>query len=103
MSLLKRVVMINKRYNTTKLLTKKKQDIVNNLNDKLETLLFLPMGENRQGEGGLRTKEYFKKSYGDKPLISIITVVYNGEKFLEKTIQSVINQTYDMVGLNRSE
>ncbi len=30
----------------------------------------------------------------DKPLISIITVVYNGEKFLEKTIQSVINQTY---------
>ncbi len=30
----------------------------------------------------------------NKPLISIITVVYNGEKFLEKTIQSVINQTY---------
>ena len=29
-----------------------------------------------------------------KPLISIITVVYNGENFLEKTIQSVINQTY---------
>ncbi len=28
------------------------------------------------------------------PLISIITVVYNGEKFLEKTIQSVINQSY---------
>jgi len=28
------------------------------------------------------------------PLISIITVVYNGEKHLEKTIQSVIHQTY---------
>lgn len=28
------------------------------------------------------------------PLISIITVVYNGEKHLEETIQSVINQTY---------
>lgn len=28
------------------------------------------------------------------PLISIITVVYNGEKYLEQTIQSVINQTY---------
>ena len=27
-------------------------------------------------------------------LISIITVVYNGEKYLEQTIQSVINQTY---------
>lgn len=28
------------------------------------------------------------------PLISIITVVYNGEKTLEKTIKSVIDQTY---------
>ena len=29
-----------------------------------------------------------------KPKISVITVVYNGEKYLEHTIQSVINQTY---------
>lgn len=28
------------------------------------------------------------------PLISIITVVLNGEKFIEKTIKSVLNQTY---------
>lgn len=30
----------------------------------------------------------------NKPLISIITVVYNGEEFLEETILSVINQSY---------
>ena len=30
----------------------------------------------------------------DNPLISIITVVYNGSKTLEQTIQSVLNQTY---------
>ena len=32
-----------------------------------------------------------------KPIISIITVVFNGEKYLEETIQSVLNQTYDNV------
>ena len=31
------------------------------------------------------------------PLITIITVVYNGEKHLEQTIQSVINQTYENI------
>lgn len=29
-----------------------------------------------------------------RPLLSIVTVVYNGENFLEKTIQSIINQSY---------
>jgi len=32
-----------------------------------------------------------------KPKISIITSVYNGEKFLESCIQSVINQTYENI------
>jgi len=31
--------------------------------DKFETMLFLPEGEGRKGEGGLRTKGYFKFSY----------------------------------------
>lgn len=31
------------------------------------------------------------------PLISVITIVYNGEKFIERTINSVINQTYPNV------
>ncbi|SBS61206.1 glycosyltransferase family 2 protein [Vibrio atlanticus] len=32
-----------------------------------------------------------------KPLISIITVVYNGDKYLEETIESVKNQTYENI------
>lgn len=45
-------------------------------------------------EGGLRTKGIVKKSCNNEKIITIITVVLNGEKYLEQTIQSVINQTY---------
>jgi len=90
-------ICLNERYSTTRLVTKKKPEILNNPEDNFKSVLFLPEGEDRKGEGGLRTQGYFKKSYDDKPLISIITVVYNGEKYLEDTIKSVISQTYDNV------
>ena len=48
-------------------------------------------------EGGLRTRGFSKRSAPCQPLISVITVVYNGEAHLEQAIQSVINQTYDNV------
>ena len=49
-------------------------------------------------EGGLRTKGSFsKKSDSDKPLVSIITIVKNSERYLEDTIKSVINQTYSSI------
>ena len=90
-------ISLDENYSTTRLVTKEKPEIVNNPENKFESVLFLPESEGRKGEGGLRTKGYFKKSFENKPLISIITVVFNGEKYLEETIQSVINQTYDNV------
>jgi glycosyltransferase involved in cell wall biosynthesis len=90
-------ICLNEKYSTTRLVTREKPEVVNSPEDKFETVLFLPEGEGRKGEGGLRTKGYFKKSHQNKPLISIITAVFNGEKFLEETIQSIINQTYDNV------
>lgn len=120
------------------LITKDLPTVVNHPEDKIQTILFLPKGEGRKGEGGLRTRGYFKHSYkladgkwwicdtdGNPvkeapediqekiknyvstlnteiqitalPLITVITVVLNGEKYLEETIQSVINQTYPNV------
>lgn len=47
--------------------------------------------------GGLRTKGIKKESYQNHPLISIVTIVRNGEKTLKRTISSVLNQTYKNV------
>ena len=64
------------------------------LEEKFESILLLPENQSRQGEGGVRTKGVLKYSSANEPLISIITAVYNGEKYLEDTIQSILNQTY---------
>ena len=47
--------------------------------------------------GGLRVSGHYKKTCKDKPLISVITVVYNAKEHVEKTILSVLGQTYDNV------
>jgi glycosyltransferase involved in cell wall biosynthesis len=47
--------------------------------------------------GGLRTKGITKQSQPGMPLITVVTVVYNGGKTLEQTILSVIQQTYKNV------
>lgn len=48
-------------------------------------------------EGGLRTLGFGKVKSEHNPLISVITVVFNGEKELEQTIQSVLHQSYKNV------
>ena len=42
----------------------------------------------------LTLKQQTSKTNKNLPLVTIITVVFNGKKHLEKTIQSIINQTY---------
>ena len=44
--------------------------------------------------GGLRKKGYLKKDKKKFPLVSIITVVLNNKKFLQQSINSVLNQSY---------
>ena len=91
------IICLDKKYSTTRLVTKEKPYIVNNPNDKFKRFLFFPTVEGQVAEGGLRSKGYFKRSYEDKPLVSIVIAVLNGEDYLEDAILSVINQTYDNV------
>ena len=44
--------------------------------------------------GGLRKGRILKKDKKNLPLVSIITVVLNNKKFLEQSINSVLNQSY---------
>ena len=44
--------------------------------------------------GGLRKKRILKKDKKNLPLISVITVTLNSKKFLQQSINSVLNQSY---------
>lgn len=46
---------------------------------------------------GLQEKGYFINIKNNEPLISVITVVYNGLYTIEETIQSVLRQTYNNI------
>ena len=48
-------------------------------------------------KGGLLTRNIKKCSLPELPLITVITVVYNAEKTLKDTIESVMMQSYDNV------
>jgi glycosyltransferase involved in cell wall biosynthesis len=61
----------------------------------LEKILFLPSNSQRKHEGGLRRSGIFKHSLSKRPLVSILTAVYNCESSIEKTIVSVLSQDYD--------
>lgn len=65
--------------------------------DKFETMHIMPSLINRELEGGFRTKGLFKQHETNKPLITVITVVFNEVGSIEKTMLSVLNQTYDNV------
>ena len=45
-------------------------------------------------EGGLRTQGFTRPSSPAEPLLTVVTVVYNGALHIEKAVQSVLSQDY---------
>lgn len=90
------IFALDEKYATTRRLTQ--QPVIDCKSEyRIQTQLFLPANGSRKGEGGLRTQGYFKIDAEHQPLISVITVVFNGESCLEKTILNVIEQIYPNV------
>ena len=69
------ILSLDEGYSTTRLIFNDKCLMLNEDNSQFN------IENSTSKKGGLRTKGYFKKSFDDKPLISIITVVFNGEKW----------------------
>ena len=88
---------LDKNHSTAKMLTTEIPILNESLYYKLKPQLFLDFSILPRGEGGLRIKGLFKKSYANKPLISIVTVVFNGGEHLKETIKSVLHQNYDNI------
>ena len=98
---------LNSSYSTTRRVSKSEPVLENLPGARFQGMVFLPPEARRQGEGGLRTQGYFKARGGqsletregtqaeERPLITVITAVFNGAKTLEQSILSVINQSYD--------
>lgn len=88
------LICLNENFSTTQNISRLEPVIKKQPNDKFETFLFLPENSAQKAEGGLRTQGYFKKSLPKQPLVTVITVVFNGERYLEEAILSVLNQSY---------
>ena len=78
--------LLNSKYSTTRKVYRSK----NKKRTKSNTI-------KKKLEGGLRIKNYFKKSLRNNSLITIITVTYNCKNLIQRTINSVLNLSYDNV------
>lgn len=87
---MKKHIILNSKYSTTRQVFRFQSN--NKNTKKLKSI-----NSKYTIEGGLRTKNFFKKSITGKPLISIITVTYNCKNLLERTIKSVLNLSYDNI------
>ena len=91
------VFELDSRYSTTRRVSKQAPQLGNNPQKKISSQIRLPASKNRQCEGGLRLQGYYKCADLKHPLITVITVVFNAENYLEKTIQSIIEHNYPYI------
>jgi len=91
------MIELDSRFSTTRRVFESNQSAgIRQKSDAIKSQV-IPVQSNTCRNGGLRSRGYFKGSELTKPLISVITVVYNGREYIERAINSVLEQTYDNV------
>lgn len=90
-------IEIDSRYSTTRRLYRKPPNIKKTVDNKTPYGLFADSQATGLPGGGLRRRGFFKHSIPGLPLITVITVVYNGDNYLKQTLKSVIDQSYQNV------
>ena len=97
---------LDSQLSTTRCLIRTVPHISETVSPRLLRQIFPVHHPARKAEGGLRRNGYFKAgAVSDRnveyiryhPVVTVVTAVLNGEKYLEKSILSVLNQTYDNV------
>ena len=58
---------------------------------------FIERDDKKFLHGGIRLKGALKNSSDQKPLISVITVVLNGDKYLEENFESIHNKNFEHI------
>lgn len=100
------IASLDSAYSTTRRVLRGNPFVENSDDSMLQYMLQLPPHAERKGEGGLRTRGYFKsgghfnrnsEDASTCPLVTIITVVINGAAHLEQAVLSVLNQSYDNI------
>jgi len=72
----------NSDWATTRMLTQNKPEIINHPSAKINSVLSLPLKQNNSNSDQL-------------PLVTVVTIVFNGAEHLEETILNVLHQTYN--------
>ena len=91
----KNIFSLDKKYSTTSYLTKEIPVFDCDKKSVFKRTLF--SSEDFLVDGGLRRKGYYKSNTKDNILVSIITIVKNGQDLLEDTIKSILCQSYKNV------